>query len=117
MQEIGMRVGTAWTVLLVAGVLETAWAIGLKYTQGFTRLWPSVGTGVAAVASMVLLAMAVKVIPVGTGYAVWTGIGAAGTALIGMVWLGESRELLRILCLGLIIIGVLGLRFVAANAQ
>jgi quaternary ammonium compound-resistance protein SugE len=112
-----MRVGTAWMVLLVAGVLETAWAVGLKYTQGFTRLWPSVGTGVTAVASMVLLAMAVKVIPVGTGYAVWTGIGAAGTALIGMVWLGESRELLRILCLGLIIIGVLGLRFAAANGH
>ena len=65
-----MRVGTAWMVLLVAGVLETAWAVGLKYTHGFTRLWPSVGTGIAAVASMVLLAIAVKVIPVGTGYAV-----------------------------------------------
>jgi quaternary ammonium compound-resistance protein SugE len=102
-------------VLLVAGVLETAWAVGLKYTQGFTRLWPSVGTGVAAVASMVLLAIAVKVIPVGTGYAVWTGIGAVGTALIGMLWLGESRDGLRLLCLGLIIAGVLGLRFVSAE--
>ena len=108
-----MRVGTAWMVLLVAGVLETAWAVGLKYTQGFARLWPSVGTGVAAVASMVLLAMAVKVIPVGTGYAVWTGIGAVGTAVIGMVWLGESRDVLRVLCLGLIIAGVLGMRFVS----
>jgi quaternary ammonium compound-resistance protein SugE len=112
-----MRVGTAWTVLLVAGVLETAWAVGLKYTQGFTRLWPSVGTGVAAAASMVLLAIAVKVIPVGTGYAVWTGIGAVGTALIGMLWLGESRDGLRLLCLGLIIAGVLGLRFVSANGR
>ncbi|UWZ83365.1 quaternary ammonium compound efflux SMR transporter SugE [Occallatibacter riparius] len=108
-----MRVGTAWMVLLVAGVLETAWAVGLKYTQGFTRLWPSVATGAAAVASMVLLAIAVKVIPVGTGYAVWTGIGAVGTALIGMVWLGESRDVLRVLCLALIVAGVLGLRFVA----
>jgi quaternary ammonium compound-resistance protein SugE len=114
-QEMDMRVGTAWMVLGLAGVLETAWAVGLKYTQGFTRLWPSVGTGVAAVASMVLLAIAVKVIPVGTGYALWTGIGAVGTALIGMVWLGESRDVLRVLCLGLIIAGVLGLRFVSEH--
>jgi quaternary ammonium compound-resistance protein SugE len=102
-------------VLLVAGVLETAWAVGLKYTQGFMRLWPSVGTGVAAVASMVLLAIAVKEIPVGTGYAVWTGIGAVGTAAIGMIWLGESRDVVRVLCLALIIAGVLGLRFVSAD--
>jgi quaternary ammonium compound-resistance protein SugE len=107
--------GTAWMVLLVAGVLETAWAVGLKYTQGFTRLWPSVGTGVAAVASMVLLAIAVKEIPVGTGYAVWTGIGAVGTAVIGMIWLGESRDVVRVLCLALIIAGVLGLRFVSVR--
>jgi quaternary ammonium compound-resistance protein SugE len=112
-----MRVGTAWTVLLVAGVLETAWAVGLKSTHGFTRLWPSVWTGIAAVASMVLLAIAVKVIPLGTGYAVWTGIGAVGTALIGMMWLGESRDVIRLLCLGLIIAGVLGLRFVSANGH
>jgi quaternary ammonium compound-resistance protein SugE len=112
-----MRVGTAWMVLLVAGVLETAWAVGLKSTHGFTRLWPSVWTGTAAVASMVLLAIAVKVIPLGTGYAVWTGIGAVGTALIGMVWLGESRDVVRLLCLGLIIAGVLGLRFVSANGN
>jgi quaternary ammonium compound-resistance protein SugE len=111
-----MRTGTAWMVLVVAGVLETGWAVGLKYTHGFTRLWPSVGTAVAAVASMVLLAIAVKVIPLGTGYAVWTGIGAVGTALIGMVWLGESRDMARMLCLGLIIAGVLGLRFVSANS-
>ena len=110
-----MRMGTAWMVLLVAGVLETAWAVGLKYTQGFTRLWPSVGTGVAAVASMVLLAIAVKEIPVGTGYAVWTGIGAVGTAVIGMIWLGESRDVVRVLCLALIIAGVLGLRFVSVR--
>jgi quaternary ammonium compound-resistance protein SugE len=112
-----MRVGTAWMVLLVAGVLETVWAVGLKYTHGFTRLWPSVWTGIAAVASMVLLAIAVKVIPVGTGYAVWTGIGAVGTALIGMMWLGESRDVVRLLCLGLIIAGVLGLRFASANGH
>ncbi len=113
-----MRVGTAWMVLLVAGVLETTWAVGLKSTHGFTRLWPSVGTeGAASVASIVLLAIAVKVIPVGTGYAVWTGIGAVGTALIGMMWLGESRDVVRLLCLGLIVAGVLGLRFVSANGH
>lgn len=112
-----MRVGTAWMVLVVAGILETAWAVGLKYTHGFTRLWPSVGTGVAAVASMLLLAQAVRVIPVGTGYAVWTGIGAAGTALIGMAMLGESRAMLRVACIALIVIGVLGLRFASSAAR
>src|SRR5579885_2516997 len=112
-----MRVGTAWVLLLVAGVLETGWAVGLKFTYGFTRLWPSVWTAVAAVFSMVLLATAVKVIPVGTGYAVWTGIGAVGTALIGMLWLGDSRDLIRVVCLALIIAGVLGLRFVATNGH
>lgn len=110
-----MRTQTAWVVLVVAGLLETAWAVGLKYTEGFTRLWPSVGTVLAALASMFLLSLAVRQIPVGTGYAVWTGIGAAGTALIGIVFLGESRSLLRLACLGLIVAGVLGLKFVAGE--
>ena len=101
----------AWTYLIVAGVLEIAWAVGLKYTQGFSRLWPSVMTIAAMVASFVLLAQALKTIPVGTGYAVWTGIGAAGTAMVGIVFLGESRELLRIFCLVLIVAGVVGLKF------
>jgi quaternary ammonium compound-resistance protein SugE len=100
----------AWIYLFIAGVLEIAWAIGLKYTEGFSRLWPSVMTVCAMIASFALLAQALKTIPVGTGYAVWTGIGAAGTAIIGMVLLGESRELLRILCILLIVAGVLGLK-------
>src|SRR6185436_6628563 len=96
----------AWTYLVIAGLLEIGWAIGLKYTVGFTRLWPSVATISAMMASFSLLATALKTIPVGTGYAVWTGIGAAGTAIIGMIFLGESREVLRILCLVLIVAGV-----------
>ena len=103
----------AWTALVVAGLLEIGWAIGMKYTQGFTRLWPSVGTGLAMVLSFGLLAYALRTIPVGTGYAVWTGIGAAGTAVLGMVFLGESREVLRMVCIGLIVAGVVGLRLVS----
>lgn len=102
----------AWTFLIVAGILEIGWAIGLKYTEGFSRLWPSVATLGAMIVSIALLSVALKTIPVGTGYAVWTGIGAAGTAIIGMVFLGESRETLRMLCILLIIAGVLGLKFV-----
>ena len=101
----------AWTCLVVAGLLEIVWAIGLKYTQGFSKLWPSVATLCAMAASFNLLAAALKTIPVGTGYAVWTGIGAAGTAIIGMAFLGEPREVLRILCIVLIVAGVVGLKF------
>jgi quaternary ammonium compound-resistance protein SugE len=104
----------AWTYLVIAGLLEIGWAIGLKYTEGFSRLWPSVATICAMTASFGLLAAALKTIPVGTGYAVWTGIGAAGTAIIGMAFLGESREVLRIVCIVLIIAGVVGLKFASA---
>lgn len=104
----------AWTCLIIAGFLEIGWAIGLKCTEGFSRLWPSVATLSAMIASFALLSVALKTIPVGTGYAVWTGIGAAGTAIIGMAFLGESRETLRILCIMLIIAGVLGLKFFSA---
>lgn len=107
----------AWTCLVIAGLLEIGWAIGLKYTVGFSRLWPSVWTISAMVASFALLAYALKTIPVGTGYAVWTGIGAAGTALIGMMFLGESREVLRILCIVLIVAGVVGLKFASGNGH
>ena len=105
----------AWTYLFIAGLLEIGWAIGLKYTDGFTRLWPSVVTGICMIASFILLALALKTIPVGTGYAVWTGIGAAGTAIIGMIFLGESREILRIFCLVLIVAGVIGLKLVSKS--
>jgi quaternary ammonium compound-resistance protein SugE len=107
----------AWTCLVIAGLLEIGWAIGLKYTEGFSRLWPSIATICAMIGSFNLLAAALKTIPVGTGYAVWTGIGAAGTAIVGMAFLGESREMLRILCILLIIAGVLGLRFVSPSGH
>lgn len=99
-----------WIYLVVAGLLEIGWAIGLKFTAGFSRPWPSVATVSAMIASFLLLAQALKVIPVGTAYAIWTGIGAAGTAVIGMMFLGESREMLRVLCLVLIVAGVVGLK-------
>ncbi len=105
----------AWIYLIIAGILEIGWAIGLKYTDGFSRLWPSVGTICAMIASFSLLAVALKTIPVGTGYAVWTGIGAAGTAVLGMIFLGEPRELPRMLCLMLIVGGVVGLKFVSPS--
>lgn len=101
----------AWTYLIIAGILEIGWAVGLKFTEGFSRLWPSIATLCTMIASFALLSVALKSIPVGTGYAVWTGIGAAGTALIGIAFLGEPREALRILCILLIIAGVLGLKF------
>ena len=100
----------AWVVLFVAALLEVAWAIGLKYTQGFTRLWPSVITLSAMVASMYLLAIAARTLPIGTAYAVWVGIGATGTAILGILLFDESADPARIVCLGLIIAGVLGLR-------
>ena len=100
----------AWIYLVMAGILEVGWALGLKYVEGFTRVWPSVGTIAAMVASMVLLALAVRTLPIGTAYAVWTGIGAAGVAILGMVWLGESRDIVRILCIGLIGSGTIGLK-------
>jgi quaternary ammonium compound-resistance protein SugE len=104
----------AWTYLIIAGLLEIGWAIGLKYTEGFSKTWPSLATIAAMIASFNLLSVALKTIPVGTAYAVWTGIGAAGTAIIGIVFLGESREVLRILCLLFIIAGVVGLKFASA---
>ena len=107
----------AWIYLIIAGLFEVGWAVGLKYTEGFSRLWPSVATVAAMAASFGLLSQALKTIPVGTGYAVWTGIGAAGTAIIGMIFLGESRETLRLLCLMLIIGGVVGLRFASTAAH
>ena len=107
----------SWIYLLIAGLLEIVWAIGLKYTNGFSRLWPSVATICAMIASFAFLAPALKSIPIGTAYAVWTGIGAAGTAIIGIAFLGESRELLRILCLALIITGVVGLKYLSPESH
>jgi quaternary ammonium compound-resistance protein SugE len=100
----------AWMLLVVAGLLEICWAIGLKYSEGFTRLWPSVGTILAMVASFVFLSQALKTIPVGTGYAVWTGIGAAGTAILGMVLFAESTSAMKVISLLCIILGIIGLK-------
>ena len=106
----------AWMYLIIAGLLEVGWAIGLKHTEGFSRLWPSVLTVSAMIASFALLSQALKTIPVGTGYAVWTGIGAAGTAILGMAFFGESREAVRILCIVLIVAGVVGLKYASTPA-
>lgn len=103
----------AWIILFVAGLLETGWAIGLKYTEGFTKPVPSVLTLVTMAASVVLLSLALRTLPVGTGYAVWTGIGAVGTALLGIVLFGEPASAARLACIGLIVAGIAGLKFVS----
>jgi len=100
----------SWFYLFIAGLLEIIWAIGLKYTEGFTRLWPSVITIVAMVASVWFLALALRTIPVGTGYAVWTGIGAVGTAILGIVLFAEPATAARLACIALIVAGILGLK-------
>ena len=99
-----------WIILFVAGLFEIGWAIGLKYSEGFTRLWPSVGTAASMVASVVLLGIAMKTLPVGTAYAIWVGIGAVGTAILGMVLLGDATNTGRLVSLGLIVAGVIGLK-------
>jgi quaternary ammonium compound-resistance protein SugE len=99
-----------WLVLFVAGLFETAWAIGLKYSEGFTNFWPSLFTVISIIISMGLLTWSIKYLPVGTAYAVWTGIGAVGTAILGIFLFGESKEVLRLFFIFLIIIGIVGLR-------
>lgn len=106
-----MNVSQAWLWLVVAGLFEVVWALGLKYSDGFSRLIPSLVVVVAAAVSFWLLALAMRVLPAGTAYAVWTGIGAAGTAIFGIVLLGESASATRLACIGLIVAGVLGLKF------
>ncbi|NVN88615.1 MAG: quaternary ammonium compound efflux SMR transporter SugE [Rhodopseudomonas sp.] len=100
----------AWLLLLSAGLMEVGWAVGLKYTEGFTRLWPSVLTLASMAASMALLGLALKTLPMGTAYAVWTGIGAVGTAILGIVLLGEPAGAIRLACIGLIVAGIFGLK-------
>jgi quaternary ammonium compound-resistance protein SugE len=99
-------------MLFVAGLMEIAWAIGLKYTEGFTRLVPSLLTLLSMAASMALLGLALKTLPIGTAYAVWTGIGAVGTALLGIWLFGEPATAMRLLCIGLIVSGIVGLKLV-----
>ncbi len=100
----------AWGILLLAGLLEVAWAVGLKYTEGFTRLGPTVATAAALIASMSLLGLALRTLPLGTAYAVWTGIGTVGTAVLGIVLFDEPATAIRLACIALIVAGILGLR-------
>lgn len=107
----------AWIYLFIAGLFECGWAIGLKYTEGFTRLTPSLLTVAAMGISFFLLSAAMKTIPVGTAYAVWTGIGAVGVAIMGMILFDESRDILRILCLLLIVTGIIGLKILSMGSE
>lgn len=104
----------SWFILVIAGLLEVVWAIGLKYTEGFTRPWPTIVTLLAMVASISLLGLSLKHLPVGTAYAVWTGIGAVGTVLVGITVLGEPAGAARLACLGLILSGIVGLKLLSA---
>ena len=105
----------AWNYLVVAGLFECGWAIGIKYTDGFTKLVPSLLTVSAMAISFWLLSVAMKTIPVGTAYAIWTGIGAVGVAVMGMVLFGESRDIMRVICLLLIVSGIVGLKLVSSS--
>jgi quaternary ammonium compound-resistance protein SugE len=106
-----------WIILFVAGLFEIAWAIGLKYTEGFSKFWPSVFTIICMIISMGLLAYAVKHLPIGTAYAIWTGIGAVGTAVLGIILFNESRELVRIFFIILIIVGIVGLKIFSVHTN
>lgn len=104
----------AWLILVVAGLFEVAWAIGLKYTEGFSRFWPSAGTVAAMVVSVGLLGWAMRTLPVGTAYAVWTGIGAVGTVALGIVLFGEPATVARLACVAMIVAGIVGLKLTHA---
>ncbi|MCQ9379376.1 quaternary ammonium compound efflux SMR transporter SugE [Methyloversatilis sp. XJ19-49] len=104
----------SWIILFIAGLFEVAWAIGLKYTDGFSKLWPSVGTAAAMLISVVLLGLAMRTLPVGTAYAVWTGIGAVGTVILGIVLFGDPANAARLACVALIVAGILGLKLTSA---
>jgi quaternary ammonium compound-resistance protein SugE len=99
-----------WFILVIAGLFEIGWAVGLKYTDGFTRVWPTIGTVISMIVSLALLGIAMKSLPVGTAYAIWVGVGAVGTAILGIVLLGESANLFRLLSLGMIVMGLVGLK-------
>lgn len=105
----------AWFYLFLAGAFEIVWATGLKYTDGFTRLWPSVGTVAGMAVSFLFLALALKTIPMGTAYAVWTGVGAVGVAILGILLFGESRDAMRLIFIFVIVAGIVGLRLVSPN--
>lgn len=102
--------GMAWAILIMAGLFEVGWAVGLKYTEGFTRLWPTLGTVLAMIVSLGLLGVALRTLPLGTAYAVWTGVGTVGTALLGMALFQDPADPLRLACIGLIVAGIVGLK-------
>ncbi|MDO8799346.1 quaternary ammonium compound efflux SMR transporter SugE [Phenylobacterium sp.] len=104
-----------WLILFAAGLCEIGWAVGLKYTDGFTRLWPTVFTGASLLVSMALLGLAMKSLPLGTAYAVWTGIGAVGTVILGIVLFKEPATVARLVCVGLIVAGILGLKLFSST--
>ncbi|MGO2233856.1 quaternary ammonium compound-resistance protein SugE [Marinomonas sp. UCMA 3892] len=104
----------SWFILVIAGLLEVSWAIGLKYTEGFTKLWPSIGTILSLVVSFVLLGLAMKTLPVGVAYAVWVGIGLVGTAILGILLFDESAQTLKLISLGLICAGIVGLKLTSS---
>lgn len=104
----------SWIYLLFAGLFEIGWAIGLKYSHGFTRLWPSLATMGAMTVSVVLLGLALRTLPLGTGYAIWTGIGTVGTAILGIVLFSEPADALRLMCIGMIAAGIVGLKLVSS---
>lgn len=112
-----MSTSFAWLILFIAGLCEVAWAVGLKYTEGFSRLGPSLATVAAMVVSVALLGWSLKTLPLGTAYAVWTGIGAVGTAILGMILFGESREAARLLCIVLIVAGIVGLKLLTPDSH
>jgi quaternary ammonium compound-resistance protein SugE len=105
----------AWVILVLAGIMEIGWAVGLKYSAGFTRLWPTVATVAAMALSLALLGVAVRTLPLGTAYAVWTGIGTVGTVFAGMLLFGETASVVRLLCVGLILSGIAGLKLVTPS--
>ena len=102
----------SWTILIIAGLFEIGWAVGLKYTDGFTRPWPTLATVASMIASLGLLGFALRALPLGTAYAVWTGVGTVGTALLGMALFGEAADPVRLACIALIVVGIVGLKFV-----
>lgn len=107
----------AWFYIFIAGLFEIGWAVGLKYSEGFTRLGASAWTILAMIASFYFLSQGLKTIPLGTGYAIWTGIGAVGTAILGMIFFDESRDIIRILCILLIITGIIGLKLFSGEPE
>jgi quaternary ammonium compound-resistance protein SugE len=105
----------AWIILVAAGLFEIGWAVGLKYTDGFSRLWPTLGTVTSMIVSLGLLGLALKTLPLGTAYAIWTGVGTIGTAIFGIILLGESADAVRLGCIGLIVAGIVGLKLVSPH--